>query len=180
MKKNKLAEIVKKICFDFGWNNILYSGIVGSTVSTKRNSDVDIVVITSDNPNYPCLVHENRFSLLVLNLEWLSYDKHFEKPTGLVPSILFKSIMLSKPIIGNKSKIRTPTIKVGKADRINLKIKKNRYKNVDEKNYLIALLFERLLKISPDLSLYDFNNIKVAENIGADDLAKSLMRIYKT
>jgi len=176
--KRKLIHIIRKACSDLGWKNILYAGVVGSAVVTQRNKDIDVLVITTQTPDDPSIYHQDCVSLLVLNAGWLNYDKHSEKPTGLVPSILFKSIELSKPIIGNKDVIEIPMIKVCTADWINVKIKKKRYENVDRKNFLVALLFERLLKFSPDLSHYSFNNIEMGKNIGSTDIVRELIRIY--
>ena len=176
--KEELIHIIRKICSDLDWKNILYAGVVGSAVVTQRNKDIDVLVITTQTPDAPSVYHQDCVSLLVLNTGWLNYDKHSEKPTGLVPSILFKSIELSKPIIGNKDVIEIPMIKVCKADWINVKIKKKRYENVDRKNFLVALLFEKLLKFSPDLSRYSFNNIEMGKNIGSTDIVRELIRIY--
>ena len=69
-------------------------------------------------------------------------------PTGLVPSILFKSIQLSLPVYGDKEVIlkRLPEIRVREVDFTNVEIKKKRYEQRDRKNYLVALIFEKLLK----------------------------------
>lgn len=176
--KGKLTLIIQTTCNAFDWKNILYAGIVGSAVVTQRYKDIDVLVITTQTPDNPSVYHRDCVSLLVFNIEWLNYEKHLKIPTGLVPSILFKSIELSKPIIGNKDAIEIPTIKVCKADWINVKIKKKRYENVDRKNFLVALLFERLLKFSPDLSHYSFNNIEIGKTIGAADIMKELIKIY--
>ena len=126
--KGKLTHIIQTTCSKLGWKNILYAGVVGSSVVTQRNKDIDVLVITTQMPDNPSVYHQDCISLLVLNIGWLNYDKHFKNPTGLVPSILFKSIELSKPIIGDKVAIEIPMIKVCRADWINVKIKKkNRF-----------------------------------------------------
>ena len=170
---------IQEICKYYGWREVIYAGLVGSAVVTNRNTDTDVIVLLTDTPEAPCLVHETGFSLLCLNTSWLCYKKHLVTPVGLVPSILFSSITLSQPILGNKENISLPKIKVCKADEINIAIKKNRYEKTNRKNYIVAQLFERLLKISPDLSLYSFDNVKMAKTIGANELAEELMSIYK-
>jgi hypothetical protein len=87
--------------------------------------------------------------------------------------------MLSQPIIGNKDEIDLPKIMVSPADWINIEIKKRRYKKTDRKNYIVALLFERLLNVSPDLSVYSFDNVEMAKSIGIPKLACELTLIYK-
>ncbi len=173
-----LEDSILEVCREEGWYNILYAGIVGSAVTTQRRTDIDVIVITSDTPKNPCIFHAGNKSLLVLNLSWLSYDIHLERPTGLVPSVLFKSIELSQPIIGSKDKINLPRIIACMADWINVEIKKKRYKKIDRKNYLVALIFDRLLRVSPDLSSYNFDNIEMARNVGIIEVAKELERIY--
>jgi hypothetical protein len=91
---------------------------------------------------------------------------------------LFKSLELSEPLFGNKKDLDTPKIQVCKPDWVNLEIKKDRYKNRDKKNYLVALLFEKLLAASPDLSKYTFDNIEMANNLGETRLANDLIKIY--
>jgi len=177
--ENELENIVLKTCRNEDWHKILYAGIVGSAVITNRKSDVDVICITSNTPEMPCTFHTRNISLLVLTVSWLNYDKHFKQPTGLVPSVLFKSIELSQKIIGAKDKINLPKIAACRADWVNIKIKKKRYEKIDRKNYLIALLFERLLKVSPDLSSYNFDNIEMARKIGADEVVKELTAFYR-
>jgi hypothetical protein len=59
-----------------------------------------------------------------------------------------------------------------------LEIKKSRFKDVDRKNYLVALLFEKLLKVSPDLDKYEFDNVSMARNLGLEWIAEELEGIY--
>ncbi|MCK4348646.1 MAG: hypothetical protein KAW47_08515 [Thermoplasmatales archaeon] len=176
--KQELKNSIITSCKNQGWHRILYAGIVGSALATQRKNDIDIVVITDCHPKMPCMFHNGNISLLVLSESWLHYSKHREEPTGLVPSVLFKSIELSQPVIGCKDYVTLPTILACDADWININIKKERYEKIDRKNYLIALLFDRLLQISPDALLYDFDNIRMAKNIGAPDIANALYDIY--
>lgn len=175
---NHLNINIQEICRFYGWREVIYAGLVGSAVVTNRNTDTDVIVISTKTPEKPCLVHEAGFSVLCLNTSWLCYKKHLITPVGLVPSILFSSITLSQSILGNKENISLPKIKACTADDINIAIKKNRYEKTNRKNYIVAQLFERLLKISPDLSLFSFDNVEMAKNLGAHDLAKELKDIY--
>ena len=152
--------------------------MVGSALATLRSRDIDVIVVTSTTPKNPSTIHLQRTSILAFSKDWLKYEKHLEKPTGLVPSILFKSIELSESLFGNKNDLDIPKIQVCKPDWINLEIKKDRYKNRDKKNYLVALLFEKLLAASPDLSKYTFDNIEMANNLGEKRLANDLIKIY--
>jgi len=176
---NPLKINIQEICKYYGWREVIYAGLVGSAVVTNRNTDTDVIVLLSDNPEVPYLVHEAGISLLCLNTSWLCYKKHLDTPVGLVPSVLFSSIALSQPILGNKENISLPKIKACTADDINIAIKKKRYEKTNRKNYIVAQLFERLLQVSPDLSLYTFDNVKMAKTIGANELAEELMSIYK-
>ncbi len=179
INKRELKNHILEICKEEHWQKILYAGIVGSFVATKRKNDMDVLCITSDTPERPSITHVGDISLLALNSSWLHYEKHLKDPTGLVPSVLFKSIELSKTIIGVKDDIDIPKIAACKADFVNIEIKKKRYEKIDRKNYLVALIFETLLQISSDLSLYNFDNIKMAKDIGFNDIAEELSLIYK-
>ena len=176
--KIELSQKITYLCESYNWDKIIFAGIVGSSNIGRKNCDTDLIIITEVNPNYPCLIKENNISHLVLNKNWLKYEIHLKNPTGLVPSILFKSLDKSISIIGNKSDIKKNFIKACKADFINIKIKKERYKNIDYKNYLVSIIFEELLRKSPDLKLYSFDNIKMAEKLGLEDICKELKRIY--
>ena len=174
----EVSSLVQDTCKEIGWKKMLYAGMVGSALATLRSRDIDVIIVTSMTPKNPSMIHLQRISLLVFSKDWLRYEKHLEKPSGLVPSILFKSLELSKPLFGNKKDLDIPKIQVCKPDWINLEIKKARYKNRDKKNYLVALLFEKLLATSPDLSKYTFNNIDMANNLGEKQLANDLLKIY--
>jgi len=174
----EVSPLVQNTCKEIGWKKMLYAGMVGSALVTLRSRDIDVIVVTSSTPEDPSLIHLQRISLLAFSKDWLRYEKHLEKPTGLVPSILFKSLELSEPLFGNKKDLDIPKIQVCKPDWINLEIKKDRYKNRDKKNHLVALLFEKLLVTSPDLSKYPFNNIDMANNLGEKQLANDLLKIY--
>ena len=176
--KKILIQFVQGSCKEIGWAKIIYAGVVGSSLVTSRYKDIDIIVITSMTPINPSIIHIKHISLLSFTKDWLNYKKHIEKPTGLVPSVLFKSIQLSEPLIGNKNDLEIPLIKVCGPDWINLEIKKKRYKNHDKKNYVIALLFEKLLLTSPDLSKYSFDNIEMANKLREKKIANELLKIY--
>lgn len=178
MTKKYLQLIIQKTCDYFEWYDIVYAGIVGSSLVTLRNQDIDVVVVTSTTPKNPSLIHIQGVSLLAFTRDWLNYEKHQEKPTGLVPSILFKSLELSEPLIGDKNDLDIPIIQVCKPDWINVEIKKKRYENRDKKNYVVALLFEKLLAASPDLLKYSFDNIETANNLGEKQIANDLLKIY--
>ena len=177
---NKTCEEIKKaiqiVCNEYYWEEIIYAGIVGSSLITPKAHDIDIIIITTKSPNAPSLVHQHPYSFLVMNRTWLRYEKHNEQPVGLIPSILFKSLQLSKPVIGNIQDLPIPKIHVNQIDWINLQMKKDRYRATDKKNYLVALLFEQLLKNSPDLSMYSFNKYEMAKRIGADELINELFK----
>ena len=176
--KKELSSLIQSVCKEIEWVEIIYAGIVGSALVTLRNRDIDVIVVTSRTPKNPSMIHLQRISLLAFSKDWLKYEKHLEKPTGLVPSILFKSLELSGQLFGNKKDLNIPKIHVVKPDWINLEIKKDRYKNRDKKNYLVALLFEKLLAVSPDLSKYTFDNIEMANNLGETRFANDLIKIY--
>ena len=156
----------------------IYGGIVGSSLCRRNARDVDVIAVV-DGAMPPSIIHlEPNFSLLYFDKTWLKYGKHAAKPVGLIPSILFKSIELSRPVIGDKKSLHLPRIRVCETDRINLKIKRERYLGTDRKNYLMALVFERLLEESPDLSGYSFDNIKMARQLGLVEIPEELKRIY--
>jgi len=106
-------------------------------------------------------------------------EKHEEMPTGLVPSILFKSIRLSLPVYGDKNEIlkRLPEIRVREADFMNVAIKKKRYEQRDRKNYLVALIFEELLK-SGSIDEFEFDGVRLARKIGLKEIAEELENLY--
>ena len=178
IERKVLPKFIRNAIKEYGWYKINYAGIVGSSLVTSRNQDIDIVVVTSITPKNPSILHLKNISLLVFTKEWLNYKKHLEQPTGIVPSILFKSLELSEPLIGDKNSLDFPIIRVCKEDWINVEIKKKRYENCDKKNYIIALLFEKLLASSPDLLQYSFDNIEMAYNLGEKQIAKKLLQIY--
>ncbi|MFH1100618.1 MAG: hypothetical protein V1726_01080 [Methanobacteriota archaeon] len=178
LDKKVLSSLVQSECNQIGWGEIIYAGMVGSVLVTQRNRDIDVIVVTSIAPENPSIIHLQRVSVLAFSNTWLQYEKHLEKPTGLIPSILFKSLELSEPIIGDKKNLDIPTIRVCKSDWINVEIKKKRYENHDTKNYIIALLFEKLLLAAPDLSKYSFDNIEMANNLGEKQITNNLLKIY--
>lgn len=94
----------------------------------------------------------------------------------VVLCILFKSIQLSFPIWGDKDKILRilPQIRVREEDFINVEIKRKRYERRDRKNYLVALVFEELLKRSIDLSEFEFDNVRLAKKLGLEEVAREL------
>lgn len=175
---NKNGEEIKKaiqiVCNEYDWEDIIYAGIVGSSLITQKAHDIDIIVITTTSPDTPSLVHQHPFSFLVMKRTWLRYEKHNKQPVGLIPSILFKSLQLSKPVVGNIQDLIIPKICVNETDWINLQMKKGRYESTDKKNYLVALLFEKLLKNSPDLSMYSFDKYEMGTRIGAHEILKEL------
>ena len=132
-----------------------------------------------DQPDRPSLVKDNNISYLFLNKDWLKYDIHQKNPTGLVPSVLFKSIDMSITLIGKKSAINHDSIKACKADYLNVKIKKERYKDTNYKNYLVSIIFEKLLEKSPDLSLYSFDNIEMSKRVGLKNISYELEKYYR-
>ena len=172
MKREEIKRIIQDLPID-----ILYAGVVGSSV-VREGRDVDVVVIAEGDEN-PMLFHEGRISVLTLGREWLTYKKHEEMPTGLVPSILFKSIQLSLPVFGDKEEIlkRLPEIRVREADFTNVEIKKKRYEQRDRKNYLVALIFEKLLK-SGSIDEFEFDGVRLARKIGLKEIAEELENLY--
>ena len=169
-------EEIKRIILDLPID-ILYAGVVGSSV-VREGKDVDVVVI-AERDEKPMLFHEGRISVLTLGREWLTYKKHEEMPTGLVPSILFKSIQLSLPVYGDKDEIlkQLPEIRVREADFTNVEIKKKRYEQRDRKNYLVALIFEKLLK-SGSIGEFEFDGVRLARKIGLKEIAEELKNLY--
>jgi len=160
-------------------DGILYAGLVGSHTCRSDAEDIDVTVIVDyDLPPTIRRLDEN-VSALILGRNWLTYKKHAENPTGLVPSILFKSIKLSKPIIGNKDAVKVPRIKASDADYINIEVKKRKYADRDRKNYLVAIMFEKLLTASPTLDKYHFDNIRLAKELRLPKIAQELNRIHK-
>lgn len=156
---------------------IVYAGITGSSLSTKKAGDVDVVAVLRKQDN-PALTHPApSVSLLAFDTTWLTYEKHLENPVGLVPSILFKSIKLSLPVAGRKENLKMPKIRACNADWINLEIKKARYRNNNRKNYLVALVFEKLLSDSPTIDKYCFNNALMAEKLGLKEIAEELRQL---
>ncbi len=180
INKKELYKKILQICKSYEYNDIIYAGLVGSNVIDRKNSDIDLIIITSKHPDCPCLIKESNISYLFLNESWLKYDIHLKKPKGLVPSILFKSLDQSIPLIGKKSAIDHDVIKVCRADFINVKIKKERYKDTDHKNYLVSLIFEKLLEKSTDLSIYSFDNVEMAKRLGLNKISRELKEYYNT
>ena len=172
MKREEIKRIIQDLPID-----VLYTGVVGSSV-VREGRDVDVVVI-AESDEKPMLFHEGRISVLTLGREWLTYKKHEEMPTGLVPSILFKSIQLSLPVYGDKEEIlkRLPEIRVSEVDFTNVEIKKKRYEQRDRKNYLVALIFEKLL-ISGSIDEFEFDGVRLARKIGLKEIAEELENLY--
>jgi len=129
--RSEIVEKIKRIIQNLPFE-VLYAGVVGSSV-VREGRDVDIVAISEEDVK-PMLFHEGKISVLLLGREWLSYEKHGEMPTGLVPSILFKSIQMSVPVLGEKNEILRilPRISVKEADFVNVEIKKRRYEGREE------------------------------------------------
>lgn len=148
-------------------HSVIYAGIVGSSVVAERGTDIDMVAITSREA-HPRLIHEKEVIMLLLGKEWLLYDKHEKEPVGLVPSVLFKAIPMSIPVVGDKLRLCIPKISVCEVDFINVEIKRRRYEGKDRKNYLVALIFEKLLVSSSDLSESCFDNQKLAKKLGLE------------
>ena len=67
-----------------------------------------------------------------------------------------------------------PQIRVREEDFINVEIKRKRYERRDRKNYLVALVFEELLKCSVDLGEFEFDNVRLAKKLGLEELAREL------
>jgi len=55
-----------------------------------------------------------------------------------------------------------------------VEIKRKRYEGRDRKNYLVALVFEELLKRSIDLSEFEFDNVRLAKKLGLEEVAREL------
>ncbi|GEM_PF-1581630 len=171
---NGKEEEIKKVILALPFE-ILYAGVVGSSV-VREGRDVDVVAISEDDEK-PMFFHEGRVSVLLMGKEWLSYEKHEEIPIGLVPSILFKSIKLSLPIFGDKGRFleMLPEIRIREVDFTNIEIKKRRYERRDKKNYLVALIFEELLR-SGDLNEFEFDNVRLAKKLGLKEIAEELAK----
>ncbi|MHC1623319.1 MAG: hypothetical protein ACXQTR_01860 [Candidatus Methanospirareceae archaeon] len=176
--KEELVEEVKRVIQNLPFD-VLYAGVVGSSV-VREGRDGDVIAISEDD-EAPMLFHEGEISVLLIGKEWLSYERHVETPTGLVPSILFKSIQFSVPIFGDKDVIlkMLPEIRVREVDFMNVEIKKRRYERRDRRNYLVALIFEELLRCSENLSEFEFDNVRLAKKLGLKGIAEELERIYK-
>ena len=168
-EKEQIAGVIQAL-----HPEILYAGVVGSSL-VRKGRDIDVVAI-SKGSDEPSLFHRGNVSVLLLGKDWLTYQKHRKLPTGLIPSILFKSIQLSLPVWGDKDKVlrMLPQIRVGEEDFINVEIKKKRYERRDRKNYLVALVFEELLKCSVDLSEFEFDNMRLAKKLGLEEVAREL------
>jgi len=101
---------------------------------------------------------------------------------ALHPEILYAGVVgsssyqLSLPVWGDKDKIlrMLPKIRAGEEDFINVEIKKKRYERRDRKNYLVALVFEELLKCSVDLGEFEFDNVRLAKKLGLEELTREL------
>jgi hypothetical protein len=102
---------------------VIYAGIVGSSLEVERETDLDVVAVTSSG-RIPKLIHEGDVSVLALDEEWLLYDKHEKEPVGLVPSVLFKAIQMPISVVGDKRRLCIPKICVCKADFVNGEIKR--------------------------------------------------------
>lgn len=177
MKAETSLQKIKHVVLD-SLPDTIYAGITGSFFALNRATDIDIVAVVDDEFE-PLLLHPERgISILAFDTSWLTYKKHEEKPFGIVPSILFKSIALSMPLIGSKGPLRLSPIRVCRADWMNLKIKKARFEGVDRKNHLVALVFEKLLEESPDLDKFSFDNIMMAKSLGLAQIAEELESIY--
>jgi len=168
-EKEKIAGVIQAL-----HPEILYAGVVGSSLA-RKGRDIDVVAI-SKGSDEPSLFHRGNVSVLLLGKDWLTYQKHRKLPTGLIPSILFKSIQLSFPIWGDKEKVlrMLPQIRVREEDFTNVEIKRKRYERRDRKNYLVALVFEELLKRSIDLSEFEFDNVRLAKKLGLEEVAREL------
>jgi len=155
--------------------DMTYAGLTGSRCATERDSDWDVLVCINDELADPLLEHEGNVSFLILDKNWLKYKTHEEKPTGLIPSILFKSIELSKPLFGEKPK--TDEIKVCPIDFFNCGVKRERFKLIDKKERLVAQILYELLKQNR-IDDYCFDNIKLAEKLSLSKIAVELKQQY--
>jgi hypothetical protein len=118
LELESLAELVLEEL-----SEVRYAGINGSCLVSNRNSDIDIIAVV-EYELAPVLFHpRDKVSILAFDSSWLSYRKHEEHPVGLVPSVLFKSIILSQPLIGSTDSLSLPPIRVCKADWVNLRLK---------------------------------------------------------
>ena len=92
---------------------------------------------------------------------------------------IFKSIQHSLPVFGDKDEIlkKLPEIRVREADFTNVEIKKKRYEQRDRKNYLVALIFEKLLK-SGSIGEFEFDRVQVAKKLGLKEIAVELEDLY--
>lgn len=170
-------ERIKEIIDEELGVDLLYAGVVGSSL-VNRHTDVDVIAIVRDELP-PSLYHlSDRISVLAFDASWLNYEIHERMPMSLVPSVIFKTLQLSRPIAGDKNSLHLPKIKVCRADWINVEIKRNRFKEKCRKNYLVALIFEKLLERSPDLGMYEFNNVEMAKKLGLVNISKELTGIY--
>lgn len=135
----RLEKIREKVGKKFR-GDLLYAGVAGSYLIKRRN-DVDVTVIAKSELPPTLFYLPKNISVLAFDISWLSYERHEREPTGLVPSILFKTLQLSKPLLGNKNSVVIPKIEACRADWINVKIKKDRFKAIDRK--LITLQWLR-------------------------------------
>ncbi len=83
------------------------------------------------------------------------------------------------PVFGDKDEIlkKLPEIRVREADFTNVEIKKKRYEQRDRKNYLVALIFEKLLK-SGSIGEFEFDRVQVAKKLGLKEIAVELEDLY--
>jgi hypothetical protein len=132
------ARLVRK-CLD----GLVYAGITGSSIATDRRRDIDIIAIVSGELAPVLIRPESGVSILAFDTSWLDYQKHMEEPTVLIPSILSKSIVLSRPLVGHKGSINLPRIRSCEADFINVKIKKDRLRDVYRKKLSCLANFRR-------------------------------------
>ena len=157
---------------------VIYAGVVGSSLCRENALDVDVSVVV-DHELLPTFIHidENLFAL-AFDSSWLTYEKHAKHPVGLIPSILFKSLELSLPVVGDKNSIKIPKIQACAADYCNLELKKAKFIHSNRKNYLVAFMFEKILKVSPNLEKYHFDNIRLAKELELFDIADELENCY--
>ena len=159
--------------------DVAYAGVTGSSAAGRTSTDVDVVAVV-EGQREPTLSHGRcRVSVLSFDRSWLSYCRHLEDPVGLIPSVLYKSILLSQPIIGWRQSLNIPQVRVCEADWINLRIKKCRYR-ADRRRYIKALLLEAVLTRSPTLEMYHFDNVRLARELGLHEIADELEQAYNT
>ena len=72
---------------------------------------------------------------------------------------------------------RLPEIRAREVDFTNAEIKKKRYEQRDRKNYLVALIFEKLLK-SGSINEFEFDGVRLARKIGLKEIAEELENLY--